>query len=40
LINSTTSPRLNTTKGKEVGVRFLAHNILGVKGHVGAPGWD
>jgi hypothetical protein len=26
-------------EGKGVGVHSLAHNILGVEGHVGAPRW-
>jgi hypothetical protein len=39
LMDSTVSPNV-TTEGEGVGVCSLAHNILGVEGHVGAPGWD
>jgi hypothetical protein len=31
-MDSTTSPKVKTMKGQGVGVRFLAHNILGVEG--------
>jgi len=27
-------------EGEGVGVRFLAHNTLGVEGRAGVPGWD
>jgi hypothetical protein len=40
LMDSTTSPKLKTTKGKGIGARSLTPNILGVERHVGAPGWD
>jgi hypothetical protein len=29
-----------TTEGEGVGVRSLVHNISGVEGRAGAPGWD
>jgi len=31
---------VKTTKEQRVGARSLVRNILGVEGHVGAPGWD
>jgi len=34
------SPKTKTTEGKGVGVHSLAHNTLGIEGHVGALGWD
>jgi hypothetical protein len=40
LMDSTMSPKVKTTKGEGVGVRSLAHNILGVEGRAGAPKWD
>jgi len=35
---SNASPKVKTMK-EGVGVRSLTYNTLGVKGHVGAPGW-
>jgi hypothetical protein len=37
LLDSTTSPKVNTAEGKRVGVRSLVHNILRVKGRAKAP---
>jgi hypothetical protein len=34
-----TSPKVKTLKGKGVGSRSLIHNISGVEGRVGAPGY-
>ncbi len=39
LMDSTTSLKMKTTKGEEVGSRSLARNTSGVEGRVGAPGW-
>jgi hypothetical protein len=41
LMDSTTSPKVKTMegKGKGVGARSLAHNMLGVEGCAGASGW-
>jgi hypothetical protein len=39
-MDSTTSPKVKTMEGKGVGACYLACNTLGVKGHVGVPGWD
>jgi len=36
LIDSTTSPKVKTTKGEGVGVGSLAHNTSGVEGRAGA----
>ncbi len=33
------SPKMKTTEGKIVGVRSLARNISGVKGHAKAARW-
>jgi len=38
LIDSTTSPKVKTTKRKGVGVHSLARSTSGVEGHVGALG--
>jgi hypothetical protein len=38
LINLTPNPKVKTTKGKEVGIRSLAHNSSGVEGCTGTPG--
>jgi hypothetical protein len=38
-MDSTTSPKVTTTKGEGVGVRFSICSILGVDGCVGAPRW-
>jgi hypothetical protein len=40
LMDSTTSPKVKITEGEGVGAHSLAHSTLGVKGHVGTPGWD
>ncbi len=37
LKNSNVNPKVKITEG--VRVRSLTHNILGVKGHIGAPRW-
>jgi len=37
LMDLTTSPNMKTAKGERVGAHSLAHNTLGVEGHVGAP---
>jgi len=34
------SPKVKTMERKRVGARSLAHNISGVEGHAGTPGWD
>jgi len=39
-MDSTTSPKVKTTKGERVGACSLAHNTSRVKGCVGASGWD
>jgi hypothetical protein len=39
LMDSTTNPRLKTTKGKGVLMRSLVRNTLGVEGHARAPRW-
>jgi len=39
-MHSTLNPKVKTMEGKGVGVHSLAHNILGVEGCVGVPGWD
>jgi hypothetical protein len=36
-MDSTTSPKVKTSKGKGVGASFLAHSTLGVEGCAGAP---
>jgi hypothetical protein len=38
-MDSIASPKMKTTEGEGIGARSLAHNILGVEGRVGAPGW-
>ncbi len=40
LMHSTVSQKVKITEGERVGARFLARNISGVEGHVGALGWD
>ncbi len=40
LMDSTTSPKVKMIEGERIGVRSLAHNTMGVKGHVRAPRWD
>jgi len=39
-MNSTSSPKLKTMKGKGVGVRSQARSTSRVKGRAGAPRWD
>jgi len=39
-MHSTLNPKVKTMEGKGVGARSLAHNISGVEGCVGVPGWD
>jgi len=39
-MDSITSPKVKTTKGKGVGACPLARNTLGVEGRAGAPKWD
>ncbi len=39
LIDSTASPKVKTTEGQGVGVRFLVRSISGVKGRARALGW-
>jgi hypothetical protein len=39
LMDSTTNPKVKTTKGKGVGTHSLARKTLGVEGHVGTLGW-
>jgi len=34
------SPKVKIVKGEKVEACSLARNTLGVKGHVGASGWD
>ncbi len=38
-MDSTISPKVITVEGKGVGVCFLTHNTLGVKGRAKALGW-
>jgi hypothetical protein len=40
-MDSTTSPKVETTKGEGegVGARSLVRNTSGVEGHARAPGW-
>jgi hypothetical protein len=38
-MDSTASPKVKTMEGEGVGACSLAHNISGVEGRVGAPGW-
>jgi len=40
LMDSTASPKIETTERKGVGACSLTCNTLGVEGHVGAPIWD
>jgi len=39
LMNSTTSPKMKTTKGEGVGAHSLTRSTLGVEGRVGTLGW-
>ncbi len=39
LIDSTTSPKVKTTKGQEIGACSLTRNTSKVEGHVGTPRW-
>jgi len=39
-MDSITIPKVKITEGEGVGACSLAHNTLGVEGHVGVPGWD
>jgi len=39
-MNSTTSPKVKTTKGEGIKARFLTHNTSWVERCDGAPGWD
>jgi len=38
-MDSITSPKVKTMKGKGIGVRSMARSTSGVEGHVGVPGW-
>jgi hypothetical protein len=40
LMDSNVSLRVKITEGEGVGVRSLARNTLGVKGHAGVSRWD
>ncbi len=40
LMDSIMNSKVKTFEGKGVGAHSLAHNTLGVEGHVGASGWD
>jgi len=31
---------VKTSEEQKVGACSLAHNILGIEGHAGTPGWD
>jgi len=39
-MDSNMNPKVKIMEGEGVGARSLARNTLGVKGRVGAPGWD
>jgi len=39
-MDSITSPKVKTMEGEGVMACYLTRNTLGVKGHVGAPGWN
>jgi len=39
-MDSTASPKVKTTKGEAIRAHSLACSTLGIKGHVGASGWD
>jgi hypothetical protein len=39
-MDSITNPKVKTMEGEGVGVHSLIHNILMVKGRVGALRWD
>jgi hypothetical protein len=39
-MDSTMNPMVKTLEGEGVGARSLAHNISGVEGRAGTPGWD
>jgi hypothetical protein len=38
-MDSTTNPKVKTTKGEGVGVRFLTRSTSRLEGCAGAPGW-
>jgi hypothetical protein len=38
-MDSIANPKVKTTEGEGVRVRFLSCNTLGVEGHVGIAGW-
>jgi len=40
LMDSIVNPKVKTIGGKGIGAQSLAYNTLGIKGHVGALGWD
>jgi hypothetical protein len=40
LMDSIASPKVKTMEGEGIGAHSLARNTSGVKGHVGASGWD
>jgi hypothetical protein len=40
LMDSTMSPKVETTEGEGVGARSLTCNTSKVKGHARASGWD
>jgi len=39
-MDSTTSPKVKTTRREGVEAHSLAHTTLGVNGRVGTSGWD
>jgi len=39
-MDSIVSPKVKRVKREGIGAHFLACSTLGVKGRVGAPGWD
>lgn len=40
LMDSTSNPKVKTTKGYAIGACSLTRNTSRVKGHAGIPGWD
>jgi hypothetical protein len=40
LMDPTTNPKVQTTKGEGVGAHSLARSTSRLKGRVGASGWD
>jgi hypothetical protein len=40
LMDSTTDPKVKTTKGEGIGACSLTHNTSGVEGRVKVLGWD